>query len=56
MNTRTCCGQNFSDMDLYAAHLATHNSTPAQWTEAYNSIQRAKERKKSEAKHSEEGG
>lgn len=33
-------------MQKHADHSRVHNHTPAEWTEAYNRIQAAKERKK----------
>jgi len=49
--TRTCgyCGATFRDLpgkpslEQFSDHQATHNPSPAQWTEAHERIQKSKE-------------
>jgi hypothetical protein len=41
-----CPGLVFQSLTEHAEHLARHNPSPAQWTEAYNKIQVAKEKAK----------
>jgi len=47
-----CPNLKFKDMEDHAAHLATHNPTPAQWAEAHKRVTAGNERAKKAARNS----